>query len=126
MTTTITTAGAGTGSVLPTAAWDLGSFLDNATGTIQGWGGSLLILLGCVGVIWGGVLLIMKLTASPQKEQQQAGWGKIALLILVGGALFTGGFEIIRTISSGGETTIRDLGEGSIVLLQSWTGLGPR
>lgn len=108
---------------LPTAAWDIGTFLENATTTIQGWGASLLILLGCVGIIWGGVLLILKLTASPQKEQQQAGWGKIALLILIGGGLFTGGFELMSTVSSGGEKTIKDLGTGTVVV-QEWIAPG--
>lgn len=101
---------------LPTAAFDIGTFLKNATSTLQGWGVSLLILLGCVGIVWAGVLLILKLTASPQKEQQQAGWGKIALLLLVGGALFTGGFNIVQTVSSGGQRSIEDLGRGTIVV----------
>lgn len=122
MTTTITTAGAQS-TALPTAAWDVGSFLTNATSTVQGWGGSLLILMGCIGLIWAGVLLILKLTASPQKEQQQAGWGKIALLILIGGGLFGGGFQLVQMIGSGGQQTITDLGNGSIIVQQVLAGL---
>jgi hypothetical protein len=76
---------------LPTAAWDLTSFLENAKSQIQLWGGLLLMLLGAVGLVWGGVLLIKKLMATPQSAGQQQGWGTIALLILVGGALGTGG-----------------------------------
>lgn len=113
--TTIDKAGVQT-IPLPSAAWDIGSFLQNATGTIQGWGGSLLILFGCIGLIWGAVLVTLKLIASPQKEQQQAGWGKIALLVLVGGALFTGGFNIVQTVGSGGQQTIEELGGGSVIV----------
>lgn len=100
---------------LPTAAWDLTSFLENAKTQIQLWGGLLLMLLGAVGLVWGGVLLIKKLMANPQQGQQQ-GWGTIALLILVGGALGTGGWQLISTIGSGGEQTITDLGGGTVIV----------
>lgn len=100
---------------LPTAAWDLTSFLENAKSQIQLWGGLLLMLLGAVGLVWGGVLLIKKLMANPQQGQQQ-GWGTIALLILVGGALGTGGWQLISTIGSGGEQTITDLGGGTVIV----------
>lgn len=101
---------------LPTAAWDLTSFLENAKSQIQLWGGLLLMLLGAVGLVWGGVLLIKKLMANPQTAGQQQGWGTIALLILVGGALGTGGWQLISTIGSGGQQTIEDLGGGTVIV----------
>lgn len=101
---------------LPTAAWDLTSFLENAKSQIQLWGGLLLMLLGAVGLVWGGVLLIRKLMANPQTAGQQQGWGTIALLILVGGALGTGGWQLISTIGSGGQTTIEELGGGTVIV----------
>lgn len=101
---------------LPNAAWDLTSFLQNAKSQIQTWGGGLLMLLGAVGLVWGGVLLIKKLMANPQSAGQQQGWGTIALLILVGGALGTGGWALISTVGSGGQQTITDLGGGTVIV----------
>lgn len=101
---------------LPSAAWDLTSFLTNAKSQVQLWGGSALMLLGVVGLVWGGVLLIKKLMANPQSAGQQQGWGTIALLILVGGALSTGGWTLISTIGSGGQQTITDLGGATVIV----------
>lgn len=98
------------------AAWDLGSFLTNARTAIQTWGGLLLMLLGAVGLVWGGVLLVKKLMASPQQAGQEAGWGKIALLFLVGGGLASGGWALVNMIGSGGQRTITQLGNGTILL----------
>lgn len=99
----------------PTAAWDLMSFLQNAKSYIQSAGGALLMLLGAVGLVWGGVLLIKKLMGNPQTSQQ-TGWGTIVLLILVGGALGTGGWNLISTVGSGGQTTIMELGGGTAIV----------
>lgn len=101
---------------LPTAAWDLTSFLENAKSQIQTWGGAVLMLLGAVGLVWGGVLLIKKLMANPQTAGQQQGWGTIALLILAGGAFGTGGWQLISTVGSGGQQTIEDLGGGTVIV----------
>jgi uncharacterized SAM-binding protein YcdF (DUF218 family) len=101
---------------LPSAAWDLTSFLQNAKSQVQLWGGLLLMLLGAVGLIWGGVVLIRKLMANPQSANQLPGWGTIALLILVGGALGTGGWSLISTIGSGGQQTITDLGGATVII----------
>jgi hypothetical protein len=120
--TTIHEAAARAQAELSTAAWDLTSFLDNAKSQIQLWGGSLLMLLGAVGLVWGGVLLIRKLIANPQTSGQQSGWGTIALLILVGGALATGGWQLVSTIGSGGQQTIQDLGGGTVII-QTLSGL---
>ncbi|MEU7156136.1 hypothetical protein AB0A98_06780 [Streptomyces chrestomyceticus] len=101
---------------LPSAAWDLTSFLQNAKSQIQLWGGLLLMLLGAVGLVWGGVLLVKKLMANPQSANQQQNWGTIALLILVGGGLGTGGWSMVSTIGSGGQQTITDLGGGTVIV----------
>ncbi|NEA20720.1 hypothetical protein [Streptomyces halstedii] len=101
---------------LPSAAWDLTSFLQNAKSQIQLWGGLLLMLLGAAGLVWGGVLLLKKLMANPQSAGNQQGWGTVALLILVGGALATGGWSLISTIGSGGQQTITDLGGGTVII----------
>ncbi|WP_424863111.1 hypothetical protein [Streptomyces sp. MMS24-I29] len=104
---------------LPPAAWDLTSFLQNVKSQIQLWGGLLLMALGAVGLVWGAVLLIKKLMANPQTAGHQSGWGTIALLILVGGALGTGGWQLVSTIGSGGQQTIEDLGNGTVIVQTS-------
>lgn len=101
---------------LPGAAWDLTSFLENARAQIQLWGGLVLMLLGAVGLVWGGVLLTKKLMANPQTAGQQSSWGTVALLILCGGALGTGGWQFIETVGSGGQQTIEDLGGGTVIV----------
>ncbi|MGW0577106.1 hypothetical protein ACWD25_14280 [Streptomyces sp. NPDC002920] len=105
-----------TRSSLPSAAWDLTSFLQNAKSQVQLWGGLVLMLFGAVGMVWGGVLLIKKLMANPQSAGQQQSWLMIALLILVGGALGTGGWSLISTVGSGGQQTITDLGGGTVIV----------
>ena len=101
---------------LPSAAWDLTSFLENAKAQIQQWGGLVLMLLGVVGLVWGGVLLIKKLMANPQTAGQQSSWGTVALLVLCGGALGTGGWQFMSTVGSGGQQTIEDLGGGTVIV----------
>ncbi|MFE7117083.1 hypothetical protein ACFU99_16890 [Streptomyces sp. NPDC057654] len=103
-------------SSLPSAAWDLTSFLKNAKSQIQLWGGLLLMLVGVAAMVWGGVLLLRKLMANPQSAGHQQGWGTIALLILVGGALSGGGWSLISTVGSGGQKTITDLGGGTVIV----------
>lgn len=100
---------------LPTAAWDLKSFLENAKSYVQTVGGVLLMLLGAAGLVWGGVLLIKKLMGN-QQQSHQHGWGQIVMLILIGGALGTGGWRFMSTVGSGGQTTIEELGGGTIIV----------
>ncbi|MBD0673905.1 hypothetical protein [Streptomyces sp. CBMA156] len=114
--TKIYEAAALTQASLPSAGWDLTSFLQNTKSQIELWGGLLLMLLGAAGLVWGGVLLIKKLMANPQSGGNQQGWTTIALLILVGGALGTGGWSLISTIGSGGQKTITDLGGGTVIV----------
>lgn len=96
-------------SPLITANWDLRTFLSNATEYISQAGGLLLALLGAAGIVWGGVLLIKKLMSG---QQDQTSWAKIIMLVLIGGALFAGGWTLMSTIASGGQTTILDIGGG--------------
>lgn len=106
-------------SLLIPAQWDVESFLTNAKDYVELIGAAFLMLLGTVAVIYGGYLLIKKLMAG---QQNQDSWVKIVMLIIIGGALMTGGFVLIQNIGQGGETTIRDLGEGFALPLMSMLG----
>lgn len=107
---------AGTGSqapaALPTAAWDLVSFLQNAGEYVKIAGGALLILMGLAALVWGGVLLLKKLMGGPQNQDS---WVKVIGLMIIGGAIAVGGFSLIFTIGSGGKKTIEDLGGGTFL-----------
>lgn len=107
-----------TGMALAPAAFDVGSFLSNATSPLKGWGGLLIILMGVVGLIVFAVMTIKKLMASEQNQQQERKWGSLALLLVVSGAFVAGGWNMVSDLGSGGETTIRDLGNGSAVVLE--------
>lgn len=112
----MTTIAASAIPYLVTAEWDLESFLTNSQEKLKEWGGLALGVIGVICLIWGGVLVAKKLMASPQQAQQQSGWGTIALLIIVGGALITGGINLMTTISGGGEKTITDLGGSTAIV----------
>lgn len=98
---------------LSPAAWDLVSFLKGTGNYAQIAGGALLVLLGIIGVVWGGVLAVRKLMGGQQNNDS---WIKIAALIIVGGAFLAGGWTFILMLSSGGQKTITDLGAGAISL----------
>ncbi len=100
---------------LGAAQWDIKSFFDNAATYVKGAGGSLLILMGVVAIVWGGVKLVKKLMGG--QNAQQESWFMIAALIIVGGALATGGWTLMSTIASGGQTTITQLGGGGLIFL---------
>ena len=106
-------------SLLIPAQWDVQTFLENAKSYAVDIGGAFLMLLGTVAVIYGGYLLIKKLMAG---QQNQDSWVKIVLLIIIGGALMVSGFTLISEIGEGGETTIRDLGDGFALPLMSMLG----
>lgn len=97
------------------AAWDLLSFLENANAYIQIAGGALLMLLGVACLVWGGVVCVKTLFASPQSAGKES-WVKIVMLIVVGGAFMGGGWPLISKIGSGGEKTITELGGGTILI----------
>lgn len=96
-------------------AWDITTFLDNAQAQLKIWGGGLLVLLGVAGLIWGGALAIKKLMSNGP-QQGGANWGQIILLILVGGGFAAGGWSLINTIGSGGQTSLLELGGGTALL----------
>lgn len=114
MNTLFSLAIAGHNSIaeLPTAAWDVKSFLKNAGAFVKDAGGLLLILMGLAAIVWGGVLLLKKLMGG---QQNQDSWVKIIMLLLVGGAIAAGGFTLIAKFGEGGKTTIEQLGNGTIL-----------
>lgn len=123
-----TAAGATPVPALPTAAWDVVSFLTNAASYAKTAGGALLILMGVFSLIWGGVQLVIKLIGGAQ-SQNQTSWIKIILMIIIGGAIAVGGFAMVFTIGSGGKKTIDDLGGAtflwdSLPVFGSLLGLG--
>ncbi|MEO3931454.1 hypothetical protein WMO79_01385 [Micrococcaceae bacterium Sec7.4] len=123
-----TAAGAPPIPALPTAAWDIVSFLTNAMSYLKTAGGALLILMGVASLVWGGVMLVMKLVGGAQ-SQNPTSWVKIIMMIIIGGAIAVGGFGLVFTIGSGGKKTIDDLGGAtflwdSLPLFGSLFGLG--
>lgn len=101
---------------MPSAAWDVVSFLENAGDYLKQIGQPLLIIMGIALLIWGFVKAAMKLLGNPQSSQQHGSWGLIVVMIIVGGALMIGGFNLAETVGSGGKDTIIDMGGGSIFL----------
>lgn len=100
-------------SLIP-MAWDLGSFLQNATETIKQWGGYLIILIGVVMVI-AAVYQIAKGLMSGGKTQ--VNWAVAIVLLILGGAFMVGGFSFVSNIASGGKKTIEDLGQTILPML---------
>ncbi|KIA73399.1 hypothetical protein ANMWB30_23260 [Arthrobacter sp. MWB30] len=99
-------------STLPTAEWDLKSFFDNAGEYAKTVGGSFLMALGIVAIIVGAYKGIKKLISGQQNNDN---WVTVALLIIIGGAIAVGGFNLVFTVGSGGKTTIEDLGGGTFL-----------
>lgn len=95
----------------PTAAFDPVTFLDNARAYLGTFGTGLIALMGLALVVWGGFSLAKKLMAG-QQNSQGPGWVKIALMILIGGAMLGGGLTMLLSVAEGGQTTIEDLGGG--------------
>lgn len=92
------------------AAFDVGTFLKNATSTAQGWGGLALTLVGTVGIVVIGIMMLVKFFSN---SLQQWGWGKLVIGLLISGAIAAGGFAFLNSIASGGKKTIEDLGNGT-------------
>lgn len=95
--------------MMPTLAWDIGTFLQNATKTIKQWGSYLIILIGVVLIIVA-VWQIAKGLISHGKGQTN--WAVAIIMLIIGGALMAGGFGLVSTIASGGGQTINELGAG--------------
>jgi uncharacterized membrane protein len=100
--------------MMPTLAWDIGTFLQNATKTIKQWGSYLIILIGVVLIIVS-IWQIAKGLISHGKGQTN--WAVAIIMLIIGGALMAGGFGLVSTIASGGGQTINELGAGGT---QTW------
>ena len=97
-------------------AWDLGSFLTNATSSAKNWISLGIMLLGVVMLGMGAFYFFRKLTASQQTAGQQKGYMTIIALVLVGGAFMSGGFTLMDKVGSGGQKTIEELGGGTAIV----------
>lgn len=100
--------------MMPTLAWDIGTFLRNATKTIKQWGSYLIILIGVVLIIVS-IWQIAKGLISHGKGQTN--WAVAIIMLIIGGALMAGGFGLVSTIASGGGQTINELGAGTATWL---------
>lgn len=96
-------------NVYAAAGWDLGSFITNATKTVQSWGGASLTLLGIIGIIIAAYQITTGLISHGKK---QVNWGVSLALLIIGGALSTSGLKLVMDIAQGGQKTIEDLGTG--------------
>ncbi len=95
-------------------SWDLGSFLQNSKTTLQTWGGYLIMLIGVVMVI-ASVYMIAKGLITHGKGQPVS-WPVAIILLILGGAFLTGGWSFVNNIASGGQKTIEDLGNGTVIV----------
>ena len=93
-------------------AWDLGTFLQNATDTLTQWGGYLFVFLGVIAIIIG-VYKIVKGLISHGQSGQPVNWLVSIGLIILGGVLIAGGFAFVSDIAQEQKKTIEDLGNGS-------------
>lgn len=96
-------------SVFMDGTWDLGNFLKNATSTLKGWGGLLIMLIGVVMVIVSVYKIASGLISHGKK---QTNWAVAIILLILGGAFIAGGWDFVSGIAKSGEKTINDLGEG--------------
>ena len=96
-------------------AFDIGSFLQNATSTLENWLNFAIIALGVIMLGKGGYEIGMYLMGN-QQSRKQHDWKMGVLLLIVGGAFFTAGMGLLKSIGEGGQKTINDLGNGSTIL----------
>lgn len=93
---------------------DVGNLLDNGAALIQDWGGLFLILMGTVAIVWAGWLALQKLMSS---EGNRTSWIKIIVLLILGGALAVGGFNVVSDFGQSGSDTIDKLSTGVMLFL---------
>lgn len=88
--------------------WDLTTFLGNSEKQILRWVAAIVTIVGIIMVF----VAIWKIASGlMSKGQQQVNWGLTLILLFVGGALsMTNGFEFMKDIAQGGQTTIKQLG----------------
>lgn len=88
----------------PESSGDLVTVLDEMQGLIGGMGGTLLIMIGAISIVWAGVLLIKKLM-SP--DSYGSSWGSILVMLIMGGAMSSGGLTLISGTGSDPEAEQR-------------------
>lgn len=90
-------------------AWDLLAAIKSFTSYGKAIGGALAGLIG-VAILLVGLYHIFKKFTSNQPGGGES-WGKIAAMVIVGGALMAGGGWLLYTeIAQGGNKTIKDAG----------------
>ena len=90
-------------------AWSIGTFLQNATKTAQGWAGLAMILVGVVAIAFGGISILIGLMKK-NNGGQPIQWVPLILCIIVGGAFFVGGWGFANSVAQSANTTIATLG----------------
>lgn len=100
--------------IRPAAEWDLLSFLENSQkyGTLFGAG--LVTLIGLILIIVAIVFLAKKFLSGQQS--QGAGWAKIIVMGMIGGALMAGGIAWVVDVAQGLGGSVNDLG-GAVILI---------
>ena len=88
-------------------SWDIQEFTNTASEGVQRMGSMMILIMGAVGVVWGGVLLIQKLMSTA--SGYFISWAKIMMLFMTGGALSAGGIAM----SSGALTPLTEGESGS-------------
>lgn len=97
--------------------WDIGSFLQNAKDRLVEWGGYLIALIGVVLIIVA-IYQIAKKFIAPNSAP--GGWAAPIIMLLIGGALFAGGWTLVSNIAKGGKKTIEDLGQKKPAASTCW------
>lgn len=91
--------------------WSITGFLSNLNGSLEVWGQLIVVAVGLVMLIVA-VFKIAKGLMSGGRGQ--VNWVLNVLLFFIGGALcFGGGWGLLKDISSGGASTLEQLGTGS-------------
>lgn len=85
---------------------DLGRFFANCKKAIENWGGAFI---GMVGAFMLLVAAIMIAKAFMEHGRGQTNWMMLILMICVGGAMFVGGFDLMKKLA--------DVGQGTITVL---------
>jgi hypothetical protein len=88
--------------------WSLNNFFANAKTTLYTLGSAFLCVLGVVMIVVAGVKIGKGLMGG--QNSQPPNWVMTIVLLLVGGAFAVGGISLISDIASGGQQTIKDLG----------------
>ena len=109
----VTAVSAGALSVAPveaiTSAWSIGTFLQNATQTAQGWAGLAMILVGVVAIAFGGISILIGLMKK-NNGGQPIQWVPLILCIILGGAFFVGGWSFANSVAQSANETVATLG----------------